>query len=201
MAFSVPVKSGDTIYRWHEATIIKHLLGRSTEVRVRSWDREGGEVSRESVHVHELDDSMGFEAAEAWLQTLEAFEPYTDERDAIIEAVAGGLDDGQAATVPWAYPQWAADGSYTAGDRVRHDRELYRCLQEHDAQEGWSPDAAPSLWARVLSGQSEAVPDWVQPDSTNPYMSGDHVMHNGAEYVSTVDNNVWEPGVYGWEEV
>lgn len=24
---------------------------------------------------------------------------------------------------------------------------------------------------------------------------------NGPVYVSTVDNNVWEPGVYGWTEV
>lgn len=25
--------------------------------------------------------------------------------------------------------------------------------------------------------------------------------HNGVTWTSTVDNNVWEPGVYGWTEV
>lgn len=30
---------------------------------------------------------------------------------------------------------------------------------------------------------------------------GDKVMHNGKTWQSTTDNNVWEPGVYGWEEV
>ena len=38
-----------------------------------------------------------------------------------------------------------------------------------------------------------------QPDSTNPYSKGDKVTHNGKMWVSTIDNNVWEPGVYGWE--
>lgn len=27
------------------------------------------------------------------------------------------------------------------------------------------------------------------------------VAHNGKHWVSTAANNVWEPGVYGWEEV
>ena len=35
---------------------------------------------------------------------------------------------------------------------------------------------------------------------TNPYKKGDKVTHNGSTWVSTVDNNVWEPGVYGWEK-
>ena len=30
---------------------------------------------------------------------------------------------------------------------------------------------------------------------------GDKVTHNGATWISTVDNNVWEPGVYGRDEV
>ena len=30
-------------------------------------------------------------------------------------------------------------------------------------------------------------------------MKGDRVTHGGRTWVSTIDNNVWEPGVYGWE--
>ena len=40
-----------------------------------------------------------------------------------------------------------------------------------------------------------------QAESTNPYAKGDKVTHNGKTWISTTDNNVWEPGVYGWEEV
>ena len=32
------------------------------------------------------------------------------------------------------------------------------------------------------------------------YAKGDKTSHNSKNWVSTVDNNVWEPGVYGWEE-
>ena len=44
------------------------------------------------------------------------------------------------------------------------------------------------------------IPEWEQPDSTNPYMKGDKVTHGGKTWVSDIDNNVWEPGVYGWSE-
>jgi hypothetical protein len=52
---------------------------------------------------------------------------------------------------------------------------------------------------QVLIPDPETIPEWVQPGSTNPYMKGDKVTHNGSTWVSLVDNNVWEPGVYGWE--
>jgi hypothetical protein len=32
-------------------------------------------------------------------------------------------------------------------------------------------------------------------------MTGDKVSHNDKHWESQVDNNVWEPGVYGWVEV
>jgi hypothetical protein len=42
---------------------------------------------------------------------------------------------------------------------------------------------------------------WQQPDSTNGYMRGDKVTHNGFVWISDLDNNVWEPGIYGWRKV
>ena len=47
----------------------------------------------------------------------------------------------------------------------------------------------------------EAIDLWVQPQgSADAYMKGDKVSHNGKHWVSDIDNNVWEAGVYGWEE-
>lgn len=57
------------------------------------------------------------------------------------------------------------------------------------------------LRTRVLIPDPEVIPDGVQPDSTNPYMMGDKVKHNGKTWESIIDNNVWEPSVYGWSEV
>lgn len=120
---------------------------------------------------------------------------------AIIEMAATSLDDETALNGVELFPKWKADTAYTAGERVRHNGTLYRVLQDHTSQTDWAPDAAPSLFARVLIPDPTVTPEWVQPDSTNPYMTGDKVTHNEKTWESTVDNNVWEPGVYGWNEI
>lgn len=99
--------------------------------------------------------------------------------------------------------EWSGDGvSYAVGDKRQYDDKPYRCLQAHTSQAGWNPKDAPSLWARILASADPDNPlPWEQPDSTNPYMKGDRVTHNGKVWESDVDNNVWEPGVYGWTEV
>jgi hypothetical protein len=80
-----------------------------------------------------------------------------------------------------------------------HDDTLYKVLQDHISQESWTPADAASLFAQVLIPDEDVIPEWVQPDSTNPYMTGDKVTHNGNTWISTIDNNVWEPGAVGTE--
>ena len=118
----------------------------------------------------------------------------------LIERIAVTLDDETALTGVELFPMWAIGRSYAAGDRVQHGGVLYKCVQAHTSQDGWEPESAPSLWAKVLIPDENVVPEWEQPGSTNPYMMGDKVTHNGKTWVSDVDNNVWEPGVYGWTE-
>ena len=98
------------------------------------------------------------------------------------------------------YPEWASGVAYTTGYKVQRSGKLWRCLQDHTSQDGWEPESAPSLWAKVLIPDENVAPEWEQPDSTNPYSAGDKVLHNGKTWVSDIDNNVWEPGVYGWTE-
>ena len=118
----------------------------------------------------------------------------------LIEQAVKSLDDTDALSGIELFAAWGTGTNYAAGDRVRYEGVLYRCLTAHTSQADWTPTAAPSLWAQVLIPDPETIPEWVQPDSTNPYMAGDKVTHNGKTWVSTIDNNVWEPGVYGWEE-
>jgi len=119
----------------------------------------------------------------------------------VIEKAAVSLSDEDAVSAVELFPEWSATAHYDVDNRVRYDGTLYRCLQMHDAQEGWTPTSAVSLWAKVLIPDPEVIPEWEQPDSTNPYMKGDKVTHNGKTWVSDIDGNVWEPGVYGWSEV
>ena len=109
--------------------------------------------------------------------------------------------DEQALSVPALYPAWRSGAACAAGQRVVFDGVLYKVLQDHTSQDDWTPDAAPSLFARVLIPDGETIPEWVQPDSTNTYSKGDQVTHNGKTWVSDIDINSWEPGVYGWSEV
>lgn len=116
------------------------------------------------------------------------------------------LTDAEALDAVCMFPKWSGDAvEYTAGQRVQYDGTLYTVLQAHTSQAGWKPTAAPSLFAKVLIPDPSVVPEWEQPGSTNPYMKGDKVKHNGKTWVSLVDNNVWEPGVTGtaalWQEV
>lgn len=113
--------------------------------------------------------------------------------------------DEVAATAAFAFDPWDAAGAYEVGNRVRYADVLYKCLTGHTAQESWTPDVSPSLWAKVLIPDPSLIPEWEQPGSTNGYSKGDKVTHNGKTWESLADNNVWEPGAIGteslWKEV
>lgn len=94
--------------------------------------------------------------------------------------------------------------AYAVDDIVAYNGALYRCAQAHTSQAGWTPDATRALWTPmgVSADDPEAVPEWVQPTGAHDaYAKGSHVMHNGTEWVSDLDANVWEPGVSGWTQV
>lgn len=126
------------------------------------------------------------------------------EAKAFIEALKilrSSATDEQALAAPAVYPAWKEDVEYAVGDRVLYDDVLYKVITAHTSQATWTPDVSASLFAKVLIPDVNVIPAWEQPDSTNAYMTGDKVIHNDKTWVSTVDNNVWEPGAYGWEEV
>lgn len=97
--------------------------------------------------------------------------------------------------------EWAVGKAYYIGDMVMYQEQQYECLQSHTSQEGYEPPDNSALWSPYSEG-GDGIPVWVQPESTNPYMSGDKVHYptaNDPVYVSTIDYNVYAPNVYGWE--
>ena len=100
------------------------------------------------------------------------------------------------------FPDWKVDAAYETAQRIVYMGVVYKVLQTHISQENWTPDVAPSLFARVLTDEvSNEILEWVQPDSTNAYKTGDTVLYENQVWVSTCDNNVWAPGTFGWEVV
>ena len=126
-----------------------------------------------------------------------------EELEMFIEAVLAmrsKATDEQAWDTAYFFPAWKTEHDYTTGDRVRHGSTLYKCLQSHTSQSTWTPDVTPSLWVRIDDPAIE-WPEWIQPQgSTDAYAKGAKVSHNEKHWVSDVDGNVWEPGVYGWTE-
>ena len=119
----------------------------------------------------------------------------------VIEQSVASLADEAALKGVTLFPEWVSGKEYTIGERFKYDGVLYKVLLNHTAQTDWRPDEAASLYARVLIADPEIIPEWEQPESTNGYAKGDKVKHNDKTWMSTVDNNVWEPGAYGWEEM
>lgn len=118
-----------------------------------------------------------------------------------IEKAAVSLSDEDALEAVYLFPNWSADQDYDKDTRVLYEGILYRCLQSHTSQEGWTPTAAPSLWAKVLIPDENEIPEWEQPNSTNPYMIGDKIIFEDHIYESVIDNNIWSPAAYpaGWQ--
>lgn len=114
------------------------------------------------------------------------------------------ISDADALEVSELFDNWEdqKDGFSFAVNTVYHyGDDIYRCLTAHDKQESWNPEDAHSLWVRIRP--ADVIPEWeqVQPGVNEAYSKGDKVTHNGKTWMSDLDNNVWEPGVYGWTEV
>jgi hypothetical protein len=117
----------------------------------------------------------------------------------LIEKASVSLDDEDALNGVELYPEWKVDTDYTEDkDRVRDEDVLYKCRQSHRSQADWKPSITPALWKVVTLDE---WPEWVQPTGAHDaYDFGAKVSHNDKHWISTMDANVFEPGVAGWQE-
>lgn len=132
-------------------------------------------------------------------------EQLENQRNLALTFFAETLSDSQALQVPMLFDDFDGNGvAYEVGKRVLYNGVLYKVIQAHTSQEGWTPIDAPSLFAKVINETIDgSVPEFEQPNSTNPYMKGDRVIFNGKVYESLIDNNVYSPEAYpaGWKEI
>lgn len=115
-----------------------------------------------------------------------------------VETASSFTDDETALDMIELFPKWEAGIEVKVNDRYQYNSLLYKCVQAHTTQADWTPDATPALWTRI---SLDEWPEWVQPTGAqDAYAAGDKVSHNSKHWISSVDANVWEPGVYGWNE-
>ena len=106
---------------------------------------------------------------------------------------AAGVTDGDV----WRQPTSAVD-AYPKDWTVQHNDAVWVSLV---AANVWEPGV--SAWREVVE-ENDAPPEYVQPTGGHDaYQTGDHVMFEGAEYVSLIDGNTWSPTAYpqGWEKI
>lgn len=103
---------------------------------------------------------------------------------------------GQADGGVWVQPTDATN-AYPKGWTVTHGGKTWVSLTPANV---WQPGV--SGWREIV--EDGGAPEWVAPTGTHDaYQAGDHVMFEGAEYVSLIDANTWSPTDYpqGWEAV
>lgn len=118
---------------------------------------------------------------------------------------SANLPDDQAMEVADLYPEWVAMKAYAVDEIVKYgvnadgETQLYKVIQAHTSQEDWKPDVTASLY-KAIGFTDDGVSIWTQPlGSHDAYAKGDVVSFEDQLWISTVDGNVWQPGVYGWE--
>lgn len=116
-------------------------------------------------------------------------------------AQEGTLDDITISEHPALFPIWTENWTGAAGTIVRDGGNLYRSIHDVGAGQNTKPSETPAMWTQI-GDPTEEYPMWIQPiGAHDAYSVGAKVSHNDKKWVSTVDGNVWQPSVYGWEEV
>lgn len=122
-----------------------------------------------------------------------------------------GIDESHTGTrqdpIPYGGNMALENGKYYSQYGV-----VYRCFRDTGNPVYHDLSALIGLYVEVNDDSQDTpvateppsvteIPEWVQPNGSNPYQIGDRVSYNGRVWESFVANNVWQPGVYGWNEV
>ena len=115
------------------------------------------------------------------------------------------LDDSTAMEIADLYEPWGPGKSYPVGKILKYgvneddETQLYKVQQGHVSQADWLPDETPALYKKI--GFDNGIPIWTQPlGQHDAWMKDDRVSHNEKIWISEINYNIWEPGVYGWKE-
>ncbi len=107
------------------------------------------------------------------------------------------LDDTTITEHADIFPVWDENLTGKEGTIVSVDGILYRATK--DFGKGELPKESDS-W-KAIGNPKDEFPNWSQPlGAHDAYKKGAKVAHNGKVWISELNSNVWEPGVYGWVE-
>lgn len=110
------------------------------------------------------------------------------------------LDDTTISEHTDIFPKWDENWTGKKGSILFDNGRLYRLIHDIGKGQNVKPSDNPSIWTPIGNPNND-FNEWSQPlGAHDAYSKNDKVSHNNKKWISTVDNNVWEPGVYGWNE-
>lgn len=108
------------------------------------------------------------------------------------------IEEGGVFDIASLFPSWETGTVYAPMQIVRFENELFQIMQGHTSQSDWTPSTVPALYKKI-GFTEDGVTIWVQPQGAHDaYQMADVVSFDGQIWESTANNNVWQPGVYGW---
>ena len=134
---------------------------------------------------------------------MNIFETMQQLRAALMD-FAETVEDDKAVKYPSLFKPWAVGEGYNVDDRRQYDGKLWKCLQGHTSQEGWTPAETPALWVEIaIPGEYREIKENML--STEAFAKGEIGWYNFKDnlYKSLIDNNVYTPDSYpdGWEAI
>lgn len=173
-------------------TIERKAIIRNTPAML---DESGNEVAPAGTEVSDFEalisdyvslESISFSTILAHAENIGIFVEYEDD--------TGDLWNGESLPEGLLVADWEADIQVAVGFLRKYNGVNYRCIQKHTTQASWTPDVSPSLWVVAPTIGGSGYPDWVQPTGSQDAYDVDAIVtHNGFNWKSLVNANVWEP--------
>lgn len=95
--------------------------------------------------------------------------------------------------------------NWPTGSAVRSEDQVWKLIQPYDSTVYKDPPSQMrAQWGLMHTKNPDKAKPYVEPLGTSGmYMKDECCTYNGATYISTMDNNVWNPEAYpnGWEEI
>lgn len=120
----------------------------------------------------------------------------------VLMAQHGDIDDVTITENAELFPAWDEHWTGKAGTILLDGGALYKSIHDVSAGQNTKPSQTPSMWTRI-GNPAEEYPAWIQPiGAHDAYPAGAKVTHGGKRWLNAHgDGNIWEPGVFGWNEV
>ena len=121
----------------------------------------------------------------------------------VVMAQSELIDEVTITEHPDLFVVWDANWTGKVGTIVSDEGKLYRKINSDFATPfpQSKPSADKSQW-KEIGNPADEWPPWAQPlGAHDAYSKLDKVSYSGKHWISDVNGNVWQPGVYGWTEV